>query len=557
MTAVWLDTTSSHFSGGDGSPSHPFVIATLSDLQYLSEHAEYWTMNFVQSEDIDASSTRNWSNGAGFAPIGNDTAHFTGSYNGGGHTISGLYIDRPNDNAIGLFGTIDGATIDSLILTNVNITGGNNVGGLVGNSNNSDINDCYVLGAVSGQNNVGGLVGSNNSGSNINGSYSSVVLSGNQAVGGLAGANLDSSTISNSYAAGAVNGNTDVGGLVGNNAGTVNTSYASGVVNGNGSTNVGGLVGNNIGTGNVNNSYYDSQTTGQTDTGKGTPKTTEDMMSKNTFAQTGWNFPIWNINEGKSYPYFAAQSAPVYVNAKSADSISLSVLAAADSIVIYDSKNNPIRVIAPATSGDHTLRDLTLPDTFYIINYEHGKAPSYPVWVILDTVVSDTLLIFDDYAMVKFNDNTFFLNVRKLKQENINPLNCHWYKNGEEIGEGFVYSAGDFTINTLESAVYTFMIETIDKRKFYSTEKTLEHRDETARLLIYPNPVSDGRLTIDYGQLTIGEKIEIYNTQGTLVDVLPTTAAKDNSVTINIGHLPAGVYILKTEHTTTKVVVKK
>ncbi|GHU94092.1 hypothetical protein FACS1894156_1870 [Bacteroidia bacterium] len=400
------------FSGGDGSENNPFVIKTLDDLQLLSENPQYWGEHFVQDADIDAGATGNWNNGAGFEPIGNDSTPFTGTYDGQGHTLGDLYINRPAEDNIGLFGVADSAQIDDLILKNVDITGRDNVGGLVGSSN-ININDVAVSGKVEGHDNVGGIIGNQQDDGTLSNSSSTAAVSGNDNVGGLVGVN-DGGTVSQNYASGATSGHDNVGGIIGhNNGGTVADNYALGAVSGN--NNVGGAVGNNSNNGSLTNAYatgtvsaagtnagglvgnntaavsggyYNSQTTGQSDSGKGTPKTTAEMLQENTFA--GWDFatPIWAIHEGKTYPYFGWQSAPAHVNGCSPDTLNLNLNNTVDSIVIYDNNDNVIAVIpGPISPGDSIkipIDNIVSGDTIYVVVHENGKKPSSPVEVVVE-----------------------------------------------------------------------------------------------------------------------------------------------------------------------------
>lgn len=94
-----------------------------------------------------------------------------------------------------------------------------------------------------------------------------------------------------------------VGGLAGYSKGEVRYCHATGAVTGN--EEVGGLVGFNEG--NVYDSYYDRYTTGQSDTGKGEPKTTGEMQLRSTYA--GWDFLyIWGIEDGSGYPVLRWQA---------------------------------------------------------------------------------------------------------------------------------------------------------------------------------------------------------------------------------------------------------
>ncbi|MEJ6951921.1 GLUG motif-containing protein, partial [Natronospora cellulosivora (SeqCode)] len=122
-------------------------------------------------------------------------------------------------------------------------------------------------------------------------------VSGTENIGGLVGSNT--ADISNSYATGTVNGTDTVGGLVGENFGKIKYSYSIGEVIGEEDT--GGLVGvHKLSLNRITNSYYDEETSNQNDTGKGEPKTTEDMMQEATF--DGWDFEnVWIIEED-SYP---------------------------------------------------------------------------------------------------------------------------------------------------------------------------------------------------------------------------------------------------------------
>ena len=195
--------------------------------------------------------------GAGWAPIGDDSNPFTATFDGNGHVIANLFIDRSSTDDIGLFGHAGStAVIRNLGLTGVSVSGSNKVGGLVGR-NQGMVTTNYATGSVSGIGVVGGLVGDNRG--NVTASYATASVSGGTTFGGLIGSNQG--TVTASYATGSVSANNTVGGLVGRNSGgTVTASYATGSVSGRQS--VGGLVGGTGGT--VTNSYYDGDTSGRT-----------------------------------------------------------------------------------------------------------------------------------------------------------------------------------------------------------------------------------------------------------------------------------------------------
>lgn len=275
---------------GDGSESNPYIIRDDHELQSVTEQLD---ANYKLGRDINASKTVQWYNGDGFEPLGNDSTAFTGSLNGSGYIIEGISINRPSTSFIGLFGKTNSSNISNVGIENIDVTGQSEVGGLVGNSINSDINNSYSQGMLFGEGSfrAGGLVGYNKDNSNISYSYSNTkVQSDGNNVGGLAGKN-ENSTIIKSYSIGDVNGsNNNLGGLVGANiiGGEITQSYAQGNITGSDNIYVGGVVGYNkegtidrvYGTGTINSggiigeligsnkdtlidSYWDTESTNQ------------------------------------------------------------------------------------------------------------------------------------------------------------------------------------------------------------------------------------------------------------------------------------------------------
>ena len=174
---------------------------------------------------------------------------FTGSFNGSGDKISGLYINPPSQNYTGLFGFAStGSSITNVGLVSEMVTGEGYVAGLVG-ENWGTVSNSYAIGNITGStstsgDNVGGLVGFLNTNAFVSHSYASGSVRGASQVGGLVGNNWG--TVSNSHATGNVTGSSggaNVGGLVGfvHEGGVVSTSYATGGVTG--FERVGGIVG--------------------------------------------------------------------------------------------------------------------------------------------------------------------------------------------------------------------------------------------------------------------------------------------------------------------------
>ena len=242
-------------AGGQGKAT--ISIATIEDLQKIGHDPAYPLDGvYALANDIDASGTAGWNDGRGFDPIGSsDSVGFTGIFDGQGHVITGLVIDRRYEDNVGLFGYVEGALIMDFGLEGGSVTGFYNVGGLVGYNDYGTIASCYTTGAVTG---YGG----------------------------------------------------SVGGLVGENyGGAITSCYATGAVTGYGSY-VGGLAGCNA-EGTITASFWNTESSGQSSSAGGTGLTTAQMRTRSTFTDAGWDFDtVWGINEGLSYPYFLWQPGP-------------------------------------------------------------------------------------------------------------------------------------------------------------------------------------------------------------------------------------------------------
>ena len=254
------------FAGGSGTAVDPYQIA---DWYHLDNVRNYLNHHFIVINDLDsnsagytelASATAN--EGKGWEPIGTTAVNdaFVGSFDGQGYEICDLFIDRPAEEYVGLFGVVDGSgVIEDIGVVNAAVTGMHHVGSLLGYNNKGTVTNSYSSGSVTGMYYVGGLVGYNDKGS-VSNSYSSGSVTGNEQVGGLVGYN-DEGTVSNSSSTGSVTGSNYVGGLVGrNDDGTVSNSSSTGSATGN--EEVGGLVGYNCGESTVSNSYSSANVTG-------------------------------------------------------------------------------------------------------------------------------------------------------------------------------------------------------------------------------------------------------------------------------------------------------
>ena len=304
------------FGGGNGTSVTPYIIEDAADLDAVRNDL---SANYKLSKDIDlsiylASGVAYSKQGnEGWCPIGDGStnsmnSYFTGSFNGDGHKITGLWIVGNRLNFVGLFGETTNATIENLgvEIDSRGVEGTYQTGGLVAVQDGGSIKNCYSTGDVNGGNGAGGLVGTQLQG-NIENCYTTGNSRAMNNAGGLVGYQSVGGNINNCYTTGNVSGNSYIGGLVGYQlSGNVRNCYATGNVSG--SSYVGGLVGLNF-SGEVSNCFFDIQTTGQEKGIGGTSpnegvagKTTAEMQRQATFA--GWDFTnVWGIHENSSYPY--------------------------------------------------------------------------------------------------------------------------------------------------------------------------------------------------------------------------------------------------------------
>ena len=210
------------------------------------------SINCTLTADIDLTG-KDWS------PIGTNFYNsYTGTFDGGGHTIMGLTVTT-NDQYVGLFGRLGKAgTVKNVVMDGIQITSNHSLGyagGVAGFSWGGTIENCSVSGSVSGTVSVGGVVGIQWEAS-ITGCSSSATVKGMVQVGGVAGETNSGATMAACYATGNVTIEIDPidnilgGGLVGFNAGSsVLACYATGNVTSTGSStgnvHIGGFLGNN------------------------------------------------------------------------------------------------------------------------------------------------------------------------------------------------------------------------------------------------------------------------------------------------------------------------
>ena len=221
------------------------------------------TLNCTLASNIDIT-------GKEWTPVGNEENPYTGTFNGNGHTITGLTLIQEGVNYVGMIGHLgsDGK-VQELTLENVHISGHIFVGGVAGlnsgnlnactvsgdvsgggdagggivGQNNGIVSACTVSGTVSGESSIGGVVGRNSTSGTVIACYRATgSVAGEYYVGGVAGSNSTSASVTACYhATGSVSGRYYIGGIVGSNSASVTDCYWSdspdtGIGSGNGET---------------------------------------------------------------------------------------------------------------------------------------------------------------------------------------------------------------------------------------------------------------------------------------------------------------------------------
>ena len=264
LLALWGEATTDAVELLDNYP-RPSTDANDGYYQITNEGELRWFAKAVNGgdtssnarlmNDITLDKTTQWT------PIGTDAdgRRFTGTFDGGGYTIYGLYFNNSKQSYVGLFGCIGKnslatGTVKNVTLADSYVRGNEFVGGICGWNKGGTLQDCHNTGTVSGTTNVGGVCGKNDSGT-VDGCYNSGTVSAGFYVGGVCGLINNGSTLKNSYNTGKVSCTNDhVGGVCGwNDASTVQGCYNTGTVSGGES--VGGVCGENSGSGTVQECY--------------------------------------------------------------------------------------------------------------------------------------------------------------------------------------------------------------------------------------------------------------------------------------------------------------
>ncbi|OYP68288.1 hypothetical protein CIK98_03505 [Prevotella sp. P2-180] len=384
-STAWADTiTPIKPSNGDGSKTSPYQIGTAAELYWFAglvngdtNVCDYnadtnlgtqqnkaacavLTANITVNSGVlkadgsiadDVSSFRSWT------PIGNYDNNYTGTFDGKGYTVSGLYFNDTSKENVGLFGYLGsggkisnvevldsyfefrmfgggvcgrndgeisncnnsstvvetsgngfaggvcGYNVGGKVLNSYNngiISGSTNTGGVCGkNQSNGEITNCYNSGTVSGKgetNQIAGVCGDNDINCTISGCYNTGTVSGKNSCGVC----FDNyGTVKNCYNTGTVDGQNVCGGVCGsNNSGTITSCYNRGVVNRTVGY-VGGICGKIGSSSSTTNCYYDSNIYSGNAIGYIPGGTVDNVMGKTT-AQFNSGEVAWLLNGSTS-----------------------------------------------------------------------------------------------------------------------------------------------------------------------------------------------------------------------------------------------------------------
>lgn len=223
----------------------------------------------TQDIDLEGSATNT------FTPIGNSTYKFSGTFDGKGYTVKGLYVNSPDSNYQGLFGQVKNGNIKNLTVEG-EVTGQSNCGGIVGkteqgSSGSYAIENCVSKVKVTGESFIGGICGDHGFGE-IRNCINAGEVTGTGSSGGTGGiAGTSGKNIINCANFGTVNGTSYVGGIVGNmsNGSEIKNCYNAGKISGNSA--VGLISGDSNSNGSIdNNAYVDISGTGLSSYGNNT-----------------------------------------------------------------------------------------------------------------------------------------------------------------------------------------------------------------------------------------------------------------------------------------------
>lgn len=269
----------------------------------LATYGAGLTGNYALASDLTATGTTFTRALVGTNTTNDSATRFYGSLEGLGHTITGLTINAPATDYVGLFGYHQNGSISNIGLVGGSVIGRDWVGALAGTKDYGVVQNSFAKTNVIGNWQVGGLIGMIEKMAVVQSSYATGNVTGVNRTGGFVGAVDFGAIVRNDYATGAVNGVSSTGGFAGYYSessvpGSIETSFSTGAVTGGAMT--GGLVGQIlIGSGaTVTASYWDVDTSGVATSAGGIGLTTAQFQGTEP---SEFSTSIWATSPGQ-YP---------------------------------------------------------------------------------------------------------------------------------------------------------------------------------------------------------------------------------------------------------------
>ncbi len=569
---------------GIGTNAVPYQINSkneLIQLTYMVKYGDNFSGEyFVLNTDIDLESESGNDNGKGWLPIGSVETAFEGNFDGKGHIIENLFIDR--EGFVGLFGYASDGTIKNLGVKNVDVSGTESTGAMVG-ACGSSVKNCFSTGKVRGFYQTGGLIGdafdSSEGGCIIENCYSTCNIAidrmksgyNTSYAGGLIGYVYQSTQVKNCYASGSISASNinlqkAVGGLIGGNDPTITlTSCVAGnrllsITPAHTVTNVyGKIIGSFPSTSGVNNNYalddMNMQIEGVDKTftespKNGTNKTIQELTTQSTYQTLGWtsgeteNAP-WEFVPGRLPKLWFEPDFPTanreeivninaYIGSISCSGQNIDYLFSETTeeiswVTLDKYFAGQYKNLLPTgnTSSDYVAYNNG--DVIYLSASETTEAGD---WKDIGNIVSYFFPDIENISEKQFNPLAYDITDYELLQDGGYRVEERSYTT--EVSYGYIDGELVQIVNRIAHILRINLYGSKLTGTLQGTGISLTKPDEIS---IYPNPVSGH---IYFANLNENARIKIININGETV-----VNNHINNPEINVSHLPSGPYLLQ------------
>ncbi len=582
---------------GIGTNGLPYQINSKQDLIQLTYMVKYGdnfsSEYFVLNTDIDLESESGNNNGKGWLPIGGGEIAFEGNFDGKGHIIKNLFIDR--EGFVGFFGYAIGGVIKNLGIINADISGTESTGALIG-ACGSSVKNCYSTGKVRGFYQTGGLIGdvfdSGAGGCTIENCYSTCNMTIDRMIsdynasytGGLIGYIYQATQVKNCYASGSIfvsniNLQKAVGGLIGGNNATITITSCVGanrllsITPAYTITNIfGKIIGSFPSTTGVSNNYaldemralkegVDQAFT--TSAKNGTNKTIQELTSLNTYQTLGWTFgenenAPWKFVSGKLPKLWFEPGFPtvneeiivdrnVYIGSISCPGQNI------DYLFAETAEETLWNQFGEYFSEQYKNLLPTESTSLNSVAYNNGNAVTF--------LSASEIAQAGDWKNIENIAPYFFPNIENVSQKQFNPLNYNITNYEVLLDGGYRVEDRSYTTEITYGyidGVLTRIINSvanISRTNFYGSKLTgISSQTGTSittsdNIRIYPNPATD---YIYFSGLNENVSVKIIDLKGRIL--ISSQKAESG---INVSHLPSGLYFLQIDLQDGKIITEK